>query len=98
MTPFIVCAQPSRFPKSLALWTQGCRAFCDAAGDLFEIVIGTDRVPIVVIIGVVSMLYTAYGGLYVSIVTDQWQVPLGASWLGQPTLWASLVKPVPPEP
>jgi Na+/pantothenate symporter len=45
-----------------------------AVGDLFEIVIGTERVPIVVIIGVVSMLYTAYGGLYVSIVTDQWQV------------------------
>ena len=37
-------------------------------------VIGAQRVPIVVIIGVVSMLYTAYGGLYVSIVTDQWQV------------------------
>ena len=47
-----------------------------AVGDLFELVIGTDRVPIVVIIGVVSMLYTAYGGLYVSIVTDQWQVRL----------------------
>lgn len=45
-----------------------------AVGDLFEHVIGTERVPIVVIIGVVSMLYTAYGGLYVSIVTDQWQV------------------------
>ncbi len=45
-----------------------------AVGDLFELVIGTERVPIVVIIGVVSMLYTAYGGLYVSIVTDQWQV------------------------
>ena len=45
-----------------------------AVGDLFELVIGTERVPIVVIIGVVSMLYTAYGGLYVSIITDQWQV------------------------
>ena len=45
-----------------------------AVGDLFQIVIGTDRIPIVVIIGVVSMLYTAYGGLYVSIITDQWQV------------------------
>ncbi len=44
-----------------------------AVGDLFELVIGTNRVPIVVIIGVVSMLYTAYGGLYVSIITDQWQ-------------------------
>lgn len=45
-----------------------------AVGDLFELVIGTERVPIVVIIGVVSMLYTAYGGLYISIITDQWQV------------------------
>ncbi len=44
-----------------------------AVGDLFELVVGTTRVPIVVIIGVVSMLYTAYGGLYVSIITDQWQ-------------------------
>ena len=44
-----------------------------AVGDLFELVIGANRVPIVVIIGVVSMLYTAYGGLYVSIITDQWQ-------------------------
>lgn len=54
-----------------------------AVGDLFQLVIGTERVPIVVIIGVVSMLYTAYGGLYVSIVTDQWQVwlrPLCLTW------------------
>lgn len=42
-----------------------------AVGDLFEIVIGTLRWPIVVIIGVISAIYTAYGGLYVSIVTDQ---------------------------
>ena len=47
-----------------------------AVGDLFELVIGTDRVPIVIIIGIVSMLYTAYGGLYVSIITDQWQAGL----------------------
>lgn len=45
-----------------------------AVGDLFELVVGTQRVPIVVIIGVVSMIYTAYGGLYISIITDQWQV------------------------
>ncbi len=45
-----------------------------AVGDLFEIVVGTTRIPIVVIIGVVSSLYTAYGGLYASIITDQWQV------------------------
>ena len=42
-----------------------------AVGDLFELVIGTVRWPIVIIIGIVSAIYTAYGGLYVSIVTDQ---------------------------
>lgn len=45
-----------------------------AIGDLFQYVIGSERWPIVVIIGVVSMIYTSWGGLYVSIVTDQWQV------------------------
>ena len=45
-----------------------------AIGDLFEFVIGSERWPIVVIIGVVSMIYTSWGGLYVSIITDQWQV------------------------
>ena len=45
-----------------------------AVGDLFEYVLGAPRWPIVVIIGVVAMLYTAAGGLYVSIITDQWQV------------------------
>jgi uncharacterized sodium:solute symporter family permease YidK len=42
-----------------------------AVGDLFELVIGTVRWPIVIVIGIVSAIYTAYGGLYVSIVTDQ---------------------------
>ena len=45
-----------------------------AIGDLFQYVIGSERWPIVVIIGVVSMVYTSWGGLYVSIITDQWQV------------------------
>ena len=42
-----------------------------AVGDMFAIVIGSIRWPIVVIIGIVSAAYTAYGGLYVSIITDQ---------------------------
>ncbi|KAK9712816.1 hypothetical protein K7432_006888 [Basidiobolus ranarum] len=42
-------------------------------GDLFESIIGTTRIPIVVIVGVITMIYTATGGLYVSIVTDQGQ-------------------------
>lgn len=51
-----------------------------AVGDLYATVINSTRWPIVVIIGVVSMMYTAAGGLYVSIVTDQWQV--SNSYLG----------------
>lgn len=42
-----------------------------AVGDLFNIVIGAVRWPIVVIIALVSTIYTTYGGLHVSIITDQ---------------------------
>ncbi|GJP78331.1 hypothetical protein CLOP_g8651 [Closterium sp. NIES-67] len=44
-----------------------------AVGDLFQHVLGAPRVPIVLLLGATAMLYTAAGGLYVSIVTDQWQ-------------------------
>ena len=74
------CAQ--RFGRAVQVWIAllmllnmgiAMTAEYTAVGDLFELVVGTTRVPIVVIIGVVSALYTAYGGLYVSIITDQWQ-------------------------
>lgn len=42
-----------------------------AVGDLFSIVVGSVRWPMVVIIGLVSTMYTTYGGLHVSIITDQ---------------------------
>ena len=42
-----------------------------AIGDLFQIVIGTIRWPMVLIIALVSTAYTSYGGLHVSIITDQ---------------------------
>ena len=45
-----------------------------AMGDYFAIILGTTRVPIVIIVGVIASIYTAYGGLYVSIITDQVQV------------------------
>ena len=78
-------ADVQRFGRVFSIWVAALMllnmgiamtAEYTAVGDLFELVIGTNRVPIVVIIGVVSMLYTAYGGLYVSIITDQWQVRL----------------------
>ena len=43
-------------------------------GGLFSQIIPSTAIPIVIIIGVVSSVYTAYGGLYVSIITDQIQV------------------------
>ena len=43
-------------------------------GSLFSIIIGSTAIPIVIIIGVVSTAYTCYGGLYVSLITDQVQV------------------------
>ncbi|KAK9762709.1 hypothetical protein K7432_011294 [Basidiobolus ranarum] len=42
-------------------------------GDLFETVVGSNRIPIVLVIGCSTMIYTATGGLSVSIITDQIQ-------------------------
>jgi Na+/proline symporter len=72
-----------------------------AVGDLFELVIGTVRWPIVIIIGIVSAIYTAYGGLYVSIVTDQVQAGCAISIIVILVIWvaatfkAPLPKPMP---
>ncbi|KAF9580260.1 hypothetical protein BGW38_003165 [Lunasporangiospora selenospora] len=41
-----------------------------AIGNLFEWVIGGPRLPIVVVVAVVTSIYTSAGGLYVSIMTD----------------------------
>ena len=43
-------------------------------GSLFSQIIGSTQIPIVIIIGVVASVYTAYGGLHVSLITDQVQV------------------------
>ena len=43
-------------------------------GSLFSQIIGSTQIPIVIIIGVVACVYTAYGGLHVSLITDQVQV------------------------
>ncbi|KAG0196168.1 hypothetical protein BGX28_010497 [Mortierella sp. GBA30] len=41
-----------------------------AIGNLFEQVIGGPRPPIILVVAVVTSVYTAVGGLYVSILTD----------------------------
>ena len=43
-------------------------------GAVFTQIIGTTQIPIIVTIGIVSSVYTAYGGLHVSLITDQVQV------------------------
>lgn len=49
-------------------------------GGLFSQIIPSTAIPIVIIIGVVSSIYTAYGGLHVSIITDQVQVTYTISY------------------
>ena len=51
----------------------GLAAEYTAVGDLFEKIVGGDRIFIVVFIGVLTSVYTAYGGLAVSVITDQIQ-------------------------
>ena len=64
---------PQVYVACLMLFNMGVAMTAEftAVGDMFAIVIGSIRWPIVVIIGIVSAAYTAYGGLYVSIITDQ---------------------------
>ncbi|KAG2497326.1 hypothetical protein HYH03_004490 [Edaphochlamys debaryana] len=42
-------------------------------GILFKLFVGSVDYPIVIVVGVITMMYTAYGGTYISIVTDQAQ-------------------------
>ncbi|KAI8590102.1 hypothetical protein BDZ88DRAFT_461151 [Geranomyces variabilis] len=44
-----------------------------AIGSLFEKVVGVNPIIPILIVGGVTMIYTIVGGLYVSIVTDQYQ-------------------------
>ncbi|KAI8928060.1 hypothetical protein BC831DRAFT_450236 [Entophlyctis helioformis] len=42
-------------------------------GNLFSDFFGVPRYVPILVVGIVTMVYTATGGLYVSIITDQWQ-------------------------
>ena len=42
-------------------------------GSLFQDFVGSVNWPIIITVGIVTMIYTMYGGLYISIVTDQVQ-------------------------
>ena len=51
----------------------GLTAEYTAIGDVFELVVGGSRIMIVVLIGIITSIYTAIGGLSVSVKTDQVQ-------------------------
>ncbi|KAI9144516.1 hypothetical protein BKA69DRAFT_1025752 [Paraphysoderma sedebokerense] len=42
-------------------------------GSIFRDFLGSTQYPIIVIVGIFTMAYTAYGGLLISIITDQFQ-------------------------
>lgn len=72
----------NRFGKSAQYWVTilclynmiiGMIAEFTAIGDLYEQIVGGNRILIVVLIAVITSIYTAYGGLSVSIKTDQIQ-------------------------
>ncbi len=49
-------------------------------GILFKYFVGSVDYPIVIVVGVLTMFYTAYGGVYISIVTDQVCCAGGWEW------------------
>ncbi|TPX69926.1 hypothetical protein SpCBS45565_g02087 [Spizellomyces sp. 'palustris'] len=73
-----------------------------AVGSLFASVLGLNRLIPIIIVGVVTMLYTAAGGLYVSIVTDQFQGMFSLLLLGVTMVYIAvtfrLPDPRPPLP
>ncbi|KAG0248227.1 hypothetical protein BG011_000327 [Mortierella polycephala] len=50
-------------------------------GNLMELIIGGPRLPIILCVAIVTSLYTAAGGLYVSILTDVFQGVFGIALL-----------------
>ncbi|KAI8817845.1 uncharacterized protein EV422DRAFT_540176 [Fimicolochytrium jonesii] len=44
-----------------------------AIGSLFSSIVGVNKLIPILIVGAVTMTYTAVGGLYVSVITDQYQ-------------------------
>ncbi|GFR42610.1 hypothetical protein Agub_g3541 [Astrephomene gubernaculifera] len=50
-------------------------------GLLFKLFVGSVDYPIVIVVGILTMLYTAYGGVYISIITDQAQGILTALFI-----------------
>ncbi|KAI9099739.1 hypothetical protein DFS34DRAFT_502912 [Phlyctochytrium arcticum] len=71
-----------RYGRSMQIWVSlvvllnmaiNLTAEYTAVGSLFANVLGLNRLIPIIIVGVVTMAYTAAGGLYVSIVTDQFQ-------------------------
>jgi len=58
-------------------------------GGLFQDFVGSVNYPIVIVVGILTTAYTAYGGLLVSIVTDQVQAILSLLILAVVTIYVA---------
>ncbi|KAF9354232.1 hypothetical protein BGX34_011149 [Mortierella sp. NVP85] len=74
--PTIVVTLVMLFNMSIGL----CAEYT-SIGNLMELVIGGPRLPIILCVAIVTSLYTAAGGLYVSILTDVAQGVFGITLL-----------------
>lgn len=59
-------------------------------GSLFEDFVGSKAWPIIITIGVVTMAYTCYGGLLISIVTDQVQAIATITFIAILTIYTAV--------
>ncbi|KAF8931651.1 hypothetical protein EDD21DRAFT_341228 [Dissophora ornata] len=61
-----------------------------AIGNLMELVVGGSRLPIVLCVATVTSIYTAAGGLYVSILTDVAQGVFGVALLAVMAVYVAI--------
>ncbi|KDD77100.1 hypothetical protein H632_c19p2 [Helicosporidium sp. ATCC 50920] len=73
-------------------------------GALFGEFVGSPTYPVIIVVGVLTMVYTAYGGLHVSILTDKIQGIASAALLSLMVIYTAatfrhpLPKPMPCDP
>ncbi len=58
-------------------------------GSLFKDFVGSVAYPMIIVVGVLTMIYTAYGGLLISILTDQLQAILTVIFIAILTIFVA---------
>ncbi|KAI7826017.1 hypothetical protein BC939DRAFT_378096, partial [Gamsiella multidivaricata] len=83
--PTIIVTLVMLFNMSIAL----CAEYT-SIGNLMEFVIGGSRLPIILCVAIVTSIYTAAGGLYVSILTDVAQGVFGIALLAVMAIYVAV--------